>query len=67
MKKQVEELQELDMEYSSALSGGPVRRRGVGRKQASNSKLASRKGQRTHRKGNTIGGMHQRGDKRTGR
>ncbi len=67
MNKQVEENQESDGEAGNRPSGRSLRNGGAIRKSASHDQTARRKARRSARKGNTAGGMHLRGDKKSGR
>ena len=64
-KKKADELEEDPEAELTAQGGGrPVRNRGNARKSASHSSSKRKKNKSATRKGNTTGGIHQRGDKR---
>ena len=65
MKKKPEDLeQEPEAEPTAGGSGRPVRNRGNASKSASHSSSKRKRNKSATRKGNTTGGIHQRGDKR---
>ncbi len=64
MKKQEEIEQDLDGEVVNSGSARPARNSGTKRKSASHSSSKRKRSKAARRKGNTTGGMHQRGDKR---
>ena len=64
MKKQEEIDQDLEDEPSGGNASRPVRNNSNNRKSASHSSSKRKRSKGARRKGNTSGGIHQRGDKR---